>query len=452
LSDASGIQPLQLSCSDSVSRRVALADRSHPDAIDKGLSRAGHSQAQGIKRGKVLGNSNNQWTIDVGFFAVMGGLAVELPSSSTGPAQGNVRRLITPEGVLTLAELSLLPSLSLEDVEDRSQADIIAKLIVFAQVLWFALQVIQRLAAHLPVTPLEAHTAVHVACTLVLYGVWLKKPYNVARSILLKDERVECIAALALFYELTTAIYARNVAAFEDERVKYWENRAVRAAQNLLDHDDPPIRPIKEPVETLLIRYSEHQDQVVSAVTAEQALLHKLITPARYAAELLKAQDLSVQIAASTFCRSSTENFAIRAIWGSWTTNAGHEMTLDKAAHFLFNVLYGAGHLAAWYSSAFPTDSELWLWRSSGLMLCAVPLWGFLWIMWWKGVGSTSKALYLIRNGDLDIVAAPLFCLLLVACILARLYFLVECLASLRVLPEGAYEVAPWTSLLPHTS
>lgn len=382
----------------------------------------------------------------------MGGLAVELPRTTIDSSQDNVRRLITAEGVLTLSELNLLPPVRLEDVEDRSQADIIAKLIVLAQVLWFALQVIGRLAAHLPVTPLEAHTAIHVACTIVLYGVWFKKPYNVARSMVLKDENVKCMAALAHFYELTTAIHARNLAIFENERIKYWENRAVWAAQNLVDYDDPPVRPVKERVEALLMRYSEHRDQIPSAETAESALLQRLVAPACHAAEMLKARDLSVQVAASTFCRSNSENFAIRAIWGSWTTNTGHEMSFDKATHFLFNMLYGAGHLAAWYSSAFPTDIELWLWRCSGLMLCSVPLWGFLWIMWWKAVGSGSKTLYLIRNGDLDIIAAPLFSLLLLTCILARLYFLVECLASLRLLPERAYEVVQLTSFLPHTS
>jgi hypothetical protein len=66
-----------------------------------------------------------------------------------------------------------------------------------------ALQVIGRLASHLPVTPLEAHTTVHVACTVLLYVVWLNKPYNLCRSILLEDAGVKDMAALAYFHELT---------------------------------------------------------------------------------------------------------------------------------------------------------------------------------------------------------------------------------------------------------
>jgi hypothetical protein len=33
-------------------------------------------------------------------------------------------------------------------------------------------------------------------------------------------------------------------------------------------------------------------------------------------------------------------------------------MFLDKAAHFLFNLLYRGGHLAAWASSAFRMPLE----------------------------------------------------------------------------------------------
>lgn len=85
-------------------------------------------------------------------------------------------------------------------------------------------------------------------------------------------------------------------------------------------------------------------------------------------------------------------------------------------------------------------------------MLCAVPLWGFLWVMCWQAVGSHRKVLHLIRSGELDFIAGPFFAADLLAYALARCYFLVESLASLRSLPPDAYSTVSWTHFLPHVS
>ena len=85
-------------------------------------------------------------------------------------------------------------------------------------------------------------------------------------------------------------------------------------------------------------------------------------------------------------------------------------------------------------------------------MLATVPLWGSLWIPWWKAVGSKKKVLFLFRNGDFDIVAGPFFFLLMCVHVLARCYFLAESLASLRSLPPSAYETVQWPSVFPHVS
>jgi hypothetical protein len=224
----------------------------------------------------------------------------------------------------------------------------------------------------------------------------------------------------------------------------------------VLDYDPPPAAPVLESLPVLLFRYnSDETVQVPSrADGTEDHVLRAIAPKALRAVERLKAhsQDSSMDSLAARFLKNSSENFAIRAVWGGWSTNTGHEMSVDKAIHFLFNVLYGGGHLAAWASSSFPTTIERWLWRGSAMNLCAVPLWGLLWILWWKAVGSQRRSLYLFRNGDLDIIAAPFFFAILMAYTLARCYFIIECLASLRLLPSGAYDTVNWTAFLPHVS
>ena len=152
------------------------------------------------------------------------------------------------------------------------------------------------------------------------------------------------------------------------------------------------------------------------------------------------------------FLRDSSENFMIREVWGSWSSDVGHEWSLEKIVHLLFNLLYGGGHLAAWASSSFPSDIERWIWRGSSIMLAAVPIWGGLWILWWAAVRSKKKVLFPFRNGDFDIVAGPFFFLVMCTYVLARCYFLAESLASLRSLPASAYETAQWPNVFPHVS
>jgi hypothetical protein len=127
-------------------------------------------------------------------------------------------------------------------------------------------------------------------------------------------------------------------------------------------------------------------------------------------------------------------------------------MSAEKGLHFLFNLLYGGGHLAAWASSSFPTSIEQWLWRRSAMMLVLMPLWGFLWIGWWKAASSKWKIFYPVRNGDFDIVVAPFFILLILAYALGRSFLLVESLISLRGLPKGAFATVNWSEYLPHIS
>ncbi|KAF8861124.1 hypothetical protein BDZ45DRAFT_547428, partial [Acephala macrosclerotiorum] len=119
------------------------------------------------------------------FFAIMGGFAVENDYLTETDTKITIRRLVKADGVLQLAKLGLIPSIDPEDISERSKADNIAKMFVLSQITWFALHVIGRLASDLPVTPLELHAAIHVACTIIIYLLWMKKPYGLRGSVAL---------------------------------------------------------------------------------------------------------------------------------------------------------------------------------------------------------------------------------------------------------------------------
>lgn len=396
------------------------------------------------------------WTIEQGFFVTMGGFAVESTYRDKQNQKVTMRRLLTAEGIACLARVGLLPSVNHDDIEDRSKADMIAKMFVLSQVIWFGSQVVARLASKLPVTPLEGHTAVHVGCAIVMYLVWFKKPYNLIRSILLEGEDVADMAALFNFYDITRTVYARKEVAYAKEREAYWKSRFVRASNNIVDHDPAPTAPVREALTVLLDRYSSEDLTTTPTEDSDSHALQSLAASSLRAVDRLRLHGQytleSINAQSWNFLRSNSENFAIRAVWGAWSTNTGHDMSSDKATQLLFIVLYGAGHVAAWQSSSFPTSIERWLWRGSAVMLCAAPLWGFLWVIWWQAVGSHRKAFHLISSGDLDFIAAPFFLTVMLAYTLARCYFLVESLVSFRSLPLDAYKTVSWTPFLPHVS
>ncbi|OQE26565.1 hypothetical protein PENSTE_c005G03676 [Penicillium steckii] len=357
--------------------------------------------------------AKSSWVIEQAMFAVMGGFAITTPYIDRHGKECTISRLVASEGVTVLAKTGYLPTIQANDVEERSKADLFAKMLVLIQILWFALQVVARLIQGITVTPLETHTAIHVGCAILLYAIWFNKPYNLTQSI-------------------------------EGES----------------GYEPPPRIPELKPLPILLeeynaediehLRFDESSDEDVY-------ILHGIAPNARQGLHILESRGCDIfrsiheKNQPLDVVRESAGNFNFRSIWGSWSADLGHEPSLEKVLHVLFNVIYGGFHLAGW-NYEFPTVVEQWLWRISALCLVTSPLWGALWILWWMGVRSSRKCLFAFRDGDLDIVAAPFFFMVIISYTMARTYFLVISLASLRLLPKDAYDTVNWTSVFPHFS
>ncbi|KAF7316586.1 hypothetical protein MIND_00178400 [Mycena indigotica] len=115
--------------------------------------------------------------------------------------------------------------------------------------------------------------------------------------------------------------------------------------------------------------------------------------------------------------RSST-----RAHWLSWT--------LTDAIPFLSGTLFGGIHCLAW-RAAFPSPAEMWLWRSSALVLTVAP-----------PVFLAASLLYNISpEGMLGFVGVYS---------VARGILLVLPLSALRLLPLEAFRDVDWSVYIPH--
>lgn len=80
----------------------------------------------------------------------------------------------SPETVSWLAKQNIWIEVSQKTIDDKSKADIFQKILVVIQVLWMVTQCIARSVHDLPLTLLEIHTMVHVACAVFLYICWFR--------------------------------------------------------------------------------------------------------------------------------------------------------------------------------------------------------------------------------------------------------------------------------------
>ena len=92
-----------------------------------------------------------------------------------------------PKGVLTPERFSELltekkiefPTVTVEEIKDRSKADGFSKTIALGQTLWFVAQCLARRAQHLDVTLVELLTLSLAVLNGVMYYLWWNKPLDV---------------------------------------------------------------------------------------------------------------------------------------------------------------------------------------------------------------------------------------------------------------------------------
>ncbi|KAM7213643.1 hypothetical protein V8F06_010964 [Rhypophila decipiens] len=122
----------------------------------------------------------------------MGGFAIDTTYGQEDlPGEyipGSPRITFDRRTIPILARAAFLPDISRESIQDKSKADVLAKVLIIAQASWLVLQCVMRLANKLPLATLELNTLAHAICALLSYLFWWEKPLDVAEPILLTEE------------------------------------------------------------------------------------------------------------------------------------------------------------------------------------------------------------------------------------------------------------------------
>jgi hypothetical protein len=121
------------------------------------------------------------WHITHGFYAEMGGFAVQFDDKSYYTLDFEQILWLIQNENLTTSDLTV----SKEDIQDRSKANVFTKSVTCLQALWLVVECITRTAQHLPISQLELATCSYVACALITYCFWREKPLDANQQVMI---------------------------------------------------------------------------------------------------------------------------------------------------------------------------------------------------------------------------------------------------------------------------
>lgn len=137
------------------------------------------SARRSVARFRKLIGKGEKWTLRHGFFADMGGMLLQ-PRDST-PFLVNSRQL----AYLVEKKYLECPSITGDEIWDKSKADTLARILTLVQTVWFMIQLLGRAILRLPTSTLELSAGSIVLCTLGTFICWLHKPSDVRTGIVL---------------------------------------------------------------------------------------------------------------------------------------------------------------------------------------------------------------------------------------------------------------------------
>ena len=362
----------------------------------------------------------------------------ETSTQSVKPAKKRLRSkpaankplTLTPYGILLLAHWDKIPSITTDDVRDKSNANSLAKAIVFWQTLWMIVQVIGRAASKLPVTLLELHICLHAFCAVVMYGTWWDKPVDIDLPTEVKGLTTDQIRQL---------IHGRS------------------------SHmEDDPTNPLNNPPEDLVAFLERLTFESSVAETDPSRISISPFLTSRSGLGKLMYRNLcghsnaqSVAPATSFF----TMYFHLLSTAYSRLWKGRKNVNREGLAISFVGLVYGGVHLAAW-NNEFPTFAEQLLWKIAAAITAAA--WSVFVISLWLSVlldadivvrtDAESKRRQRLVKRVFSSACGAFFGVAVIPVLLVRLYLLVESFASLRLLPKGSYELLQWSEAWPHAS
>ncbi|KAF9444312.1 hypothetical protein P691DRAFT_837753 [Macrolepiota fuliginosa MF-IS2] len=331
-----------------------------------------------------------RWTLSHGFFIQMGGLLFA--------QEGRDAYVITYKELLELIDNGNIdfPSITEEDILDKSKGDFLTKILVVIQTTWFIVQCLVRWAFGLAVTEIEVVTLAFAILNIVTYIMWFPKPLNVQVGIKIPKSR------------------------------------------------DAPLLPVPKPEvrKGWLQRQIERGNKGGRVTWVPWMVLVSLLLPSKLFSGLflpLGAMATDDQVlAGSAYVPTFYADLDITTEIGVICPSLG------------MSVVFGALHFIPW-NLEFPSDTEELLWRICSVVITVEPLPAAIGL----GLSRLTKG-YAVGDvitrvmesmatsiGSLAFIGLPLY-------VLARLTLLILAFTTLRSLRGTALTDVAWSSFVPH--
>lgn len=208
--------------------------------------------------------------------------------------------------------------LELEDIKDRSNADGTAKFFALVQVAWFVAQSIMRVAHQLPLAQLESMTLSYIPLFMLTYFFWWVKPKDIAKASVVD----------------LPPMSKSQLQKFETLRISEDFDQQQQRSFWSIWYLTPRI-----------FEYESRNEQL------ERSGLRQ--------AKMLCKDDSVIKILPLAEGKPMKEKTLAH-----WDPAIYHSKTWPATC--LFGISFPALHLMSW-NSRFPTEIELWLWRSAGI-------------------------------------------------------------------------------------
>ena len=387
---------------------------------------------------------NTGWTRVHAFFLIMGGFTLHKGGKPVRILEANELEELSEAGKIEW------PTITEEEIADRSKGDYLYKAIVLFQTTWFIIQCITRGAYGLAVTELEVVTLAFATLNGIIYYFWWDKPLDVRCSIavrLLKDD-----------------VEKQDTPSPEtsDEEILEGDERAVVLSNSL---PSAPVQPITSTPDPALTSAGSHvvSPQEVSDPGMRLGDEEVVVNPDPFPSTSIQVDTSNPNPAPIRLPRFLTILlfsilFALGRFLISFSDLAGCDTLGDKILRVptfysapnssddkskadiyavCASIIFGAIHCIAW-SFHFATLQEQWVWRISAILVLGLPI--------------PYLALGYLLNPEENKVTWLGWTIVGILCLytIARIILLILPLIALRAIPPGAYVQINWVSFLPH--
>ncbi|KLO19120.1 hypothetical protein SCHPADRAFT_935706 [Schizopora paradoxa] len=327
------------------------------------------------------------WTMQLAYFADMGGFKL-----SDGTVFYNGRSFYQwfreKRPTLNYEEIE-------DEIQDRSKASSMLKLVTCAQASWVLVETVVRFAQHRPVSGLEVTTCSYIVCAIISYVCWWHKPYSVNGRITLKIRTEKSIDS---FYKILPELpYASSD----------WEDLQESYPHASLS----PPKPI------------EGSSPIDSLLNTETSTVY----PASPGTDARRSDQSEPDLPEALFPNATITPFN-RAY-----RNPARAWLISSHASSCMGALIGIAHAVSFWNASFVNTQGQLLWRACCCIQIFIPV----------GVALTT---FLEAFYDGMLMWVLMLWGALVYCVARTIMFSLICL-SFRELPIGVYQNVYWASI-----